>query len=64
MHMTFHMTPRSSLLLLPGSQLKTHIIQNRRHKTKKTLEPVLKNLVDNGILIYEKVKTNGRLVWV
>ena len=53
-----------AVLLLPGSQLKTHIIQNRTHKTKKTLEPVLKDLVDNGILIYEKVKTNGRLVWV
>ena len=44
-----------AVVLLPGSQLKTRIIQNRTHRTKKILEPVLKQIVDKDILIYEKV---------
>ena len=46
-----------AVLLLPESQLKTHIIKNTTHRTKKILDPVLKQIVDKDILIYEKVKT-------
>lgn len=48
------------ILLLPGAKLKNHLIQNRTHKAKAVLTPVLEELIAHDILSRELDSSKGR----